>query len=282
MHKGKRVSLVLGGGGMKGLAHIGVLKALHRRGIEPDEYVGTSVGAFIAAMAAGGMTAQQVEEVGRTTRREDILDYNWAGLVLRRARARSIYRGKALHDYIRRVLLEDQFEQLRRPLYVTAVNLDSGEEVVWGMPGFTELPVHDAVVSSCAIPGVFPPKKINRYHFVDGGVADSLPIKISVYNKADLIIAVYLDSITEDGAAIKNGGGSAAEGAPSILSQTQGIHSRTLMKFVLKHFKDAPVVLVHMNVAGYGLFDFERTPELIDAAEREADRVFNEHPLLRS
>jgi NTE family protein len=273
----KRVSVVLGGGGMKGLAHIGVLKALQKMGVEPDEYVGTSVGAFIAAMAAGGMTPAQIEEVGRSTRREDLLDYNWAGLLWRRSRARSIYRGKALHDYVRRILLEDRFDHLRRPLYVTAVNIDTGQEVVWGMPGFTELPVHDAVVSSCSIPGIYPPKRINRYHFVDGGVADTLPIKVAVYTKADLIVAVFLDSIN---GVEPNGASPVPQGAASILYQSQGIISRTMLQLTLRRYAGAPIELIRLNVAGYGLFDCARTAELIELGEREAKKVLRSWPAL--
>ena len=72
MIDGKKIAVVLGGGGMKGLAHIGALKALHRHGIVPDEYIGTSVGSFIAAMAAGGLSPDQIEDIGLSIRREDI------------------------------------------------------------------------------------------------------------------------------------------------------------------------------------------------------------------
>ena len=68
MIDGKKVAVVLGGGGMKGLAHIGALKALHRHGIVPDEYIGTSVGGYIGALAAGGLSPDQIEEIGRRCR----------------------------------------------------------------------------------------------------------------------------------------------------------------------------------------------------------------------
>src|SRR6185295_1793555 len=88
-----KVSVVLGGGGMKGLAHIGALKALHRHGIIPDEYIGTSVGSYIAALAAGGLHPDRIEDIGLSIRRRDILDYNWLGMLCRPGRAKSLYRG---------------------------------------------------------------------------------------------------------------------------------------------------------------------------------------------
>src|SRR5262245_24361242 len=111
---GMKVAVVLGGGGMKGLAHIGALKALHRHGIVPDEYIGTSVGSYIAAMAAGGLTADQIEEIALGIRRRDILDYNWLGLIMRPGRSRSLYRGKALHDFFRRTIPIDRWEDLKK------------------------------------------------------------------------------------------------------------------------------------------------------------------------
>jgi NTE family protein len=127
---GKKVTLVLGGGGMKGLAHIGVLKALRAWGIEPDEYVGTSVGSFIAALAAGGMPIDDIEDVALGIEKEDILDSNWLSLLWKRGGSRSLYRGRAIHDFIRRTLPVDRFEDLQKPLYMTAVNLTRGEEVI--------------------------------------------------------------------------------------------------------------------------------------------------------
>ena len=178
---------------------------------------------------------------------------------------------------MRRILFEDRFERLKRPLYVTAVNLDTGEEVVWGMPGFTELPVHDAVVSSCSIPGIYPPKRIANAWFVDGGVADAVPVKVAAYNKAELIVAVYLDNL--NGAA--PGAEPAAEqGAAAIIAQAQNILSRTLFNQAVHRFKDQPVVWVRVSVAGYGLFDFKQTQHLIRIGELAAASAFREHPLM--
>lgn len=271
MIDGKKVALVLGGGGLRGLAHVGVLKELAHRGIVPDEYVGTSVGSFIAAMAAGGMTAAEIEEVARGVRREDILDYNFWGLLFKRGRAKSMYRGKALHDFIRRTLPVDDFSQLLSPLYIHSVNLDTGQETVWGMPGLTEVPIHDCVVASCAIPGIFPPKRINRFHFVDGSLTDSLPLKVAVYNGAGLIIAVFLDAFNGSNGEAKNG-----LGIPGVLTKAQVILSRTLLELNLNHFKNTPIVLVQPKVSGYGLFGFNDADRLIDAGREAAENVLDD------
>jgi len=275
MINGKKLTVVLGGGGVKGLAHIGALKVFHRYGLVPDEFVGTSVGGFIAALAAGGLTPREIEEVALGMRRKDILDYNWLGLLWKRGRARSLYRGKALHDFIRRTLPVDRFDQLLMPLYLTSVDLASAREVIWGMPGYTEIPIHDCVVASCAIPGIFPPKKIGKYHFVDGSLVDTLPVKVAVYTKADIILTVYLEP--RDGTIQ----GVEEKGMTAILQQSQSILSRTLARHNLHYFESAPIVLIEPRVADHGMFDFENIGEVIRAGETAAEEVIQKHPLMR-
>jgi NTE family protein len=275
MVQGRKLSVVLGGGGMKGVAHVGALKVLHRYGLVPDEYVGTSVGSYIAALAAGGLTPDQIAELTLSFRPKDIMDYDWANLVFRRSRARSLYRGKALHDTIRRTLPVDRFELLKTPLYVTSVDLGSGQEVIWGLPGYTEIPIHDCVVASCSIPGIYPPKKINQYYFVDGGLVDTLPLKVAVYNKADLIVAVYLEPPDVSARRVER------RGMGAILEQSQSILSRVLLRHNLHYFEKAPIVLIQPRVAEHGLFDFRNAPALLAAGEEAAEAALRASPLTR-
>jgi NTE family protein len=276
MMQGKKVSVVLGGGGTKGLAHIGVLKVLERYGLTADEYVGTSVGAYIGALAAGGMSAGEIENVALSLRRQDILDYNWLGLLIHRGRARSLYRGKALHDFIRRTLPVDRFDRLPRPLYVTSVELESAREVIWGMPGYREVPIHDCVVASCAIPGIFPPKRINQHYFVDGSLVDTLPVKVAVYNRADLILAVYLEPREAASSGVEK------KGIAAILQQSQSILSRTLARHNLRYFEREPIVLIQPRVADHGMFEFDHTREVIRAGEEAAEAALRGHPATRA
>ncbi|MBI4563272.1 MAG: patatin-like phospholipase family protein [Planctomycetes bacterium] len=276
MYKGKRVSLVLGGGGVKGLAHIGVLKALARRGIVPDEYVGSSVGSLVGAMAAGGMMPEDIERVALSIQRKDILDYNWKGLIWRRGRMRSLYLGDALHDLVRRILPVDRFDQLLKPAYMTSVDVNSGYEIIWGMPGWTDYPIHDCVVAACSVPGIYPPKEIGPYHLVDGSLVDTLPIKVSVYNSADLIIAVYLEEPVADRPRAVH-----RLGIGAILEQSQAILSRAILKHNLRFFSDAPLILITPHIPSQGMFQFERTVEVIREGEMAADHALSTHPYLK-
>jgi NTE family protein len=142
------------------------------------------------------------------------------------------------------------------------------------MPGFREVPIHEAVVASCALPGIFPPKKILGYQFVDGSVTDTLPIKIAIYNKAEIIIGVYLESL-EPVRQEKP-----SRGIAEVLMGAQTINSRTLIKHNLRHFKDAPTVLIHPSVSHHAMFSFGELDKLIDEGERAAREVLTNHELL--
>ena len=83
----KRIALVLGGGGLKGFAHIGVIRALEERGIEPVLFAGTSIGALIAAAYAGGMSVIEMAERARTLRRRDLFRINHLGMIMERMRS---------------------------------------------------------------------------------------------------------------------------------------------------------------------------------------------------
>src|SRR6186713_2300587 len=88
---GRRIALVLGGGGLKGFAHIGVLRALDERGIVPDIYAGTSIGAMIAAAYLGGSTIDELQQRAEGLRKRDLFRLNHFGMLLERMRSPSIY-----------------------------------------------------------------------------------------------------------------------------------------------------------------------------------------------
>lgn len=276
MLNGRRVSVVLGGGGLKGLAHIGVLKVLASRGIVPDEYVGTSVGSIVAALAAGGLHPEQIERIALDIRRPDILDYDWMGLILRRGRVRSLYRGVALRSWLRRVLPVDRFDRLVRPAYFTSVDVNSGEQVVWGRPEASGPPLYECVAASCAIPGIYPPMEIGGRHYLDGSLVDTLPVRSATVGRTDLILAVYLDEV--DAAPTRS---IQRLGIGAIMEQAQSIVSRTLMNLRLHRFHGAPVAVIRPRVRSHGMFQFDRTGEVIRAGEEAALRALDTEPALR-
>src|SRR5947209_5801298 len=153
----RRIALVLGGGGMKGFAHIGVMQALEERGIVPTSYAGTSIGALLAAARLGGMAIEELRERAQTLRRRDLFRINHFGMLMERMRSPSIYLEEPLRDLIRAVVPSGTFEDLPKPLLVNTVDLERGVPMIWGTRGTRDVDIQDAVYASCALPGFFPP-----------------------------------------------------------------------------------------------------------------------------
>ena len=148
----KPFTLVLGGGGMKGLAHIGVLRALAERGLTPSAILGTSMGAMIGAAWATGMTIDEMAARGRRLRRRDVFQIAHTDMAFRRMRAPAVYRREPL-DAFARARRRVTFDELRRPLLVNTVDLESGIQRIWGTPG---LPRCFRSPMRCSPPAPFP------------------------------------------------------------------------------------------------------------------------------
>ena len=167
---------MLGGGGMKGFAHIGVMQALEERGIVPTLFAGTSIGALLGAARVGGMPISEMRARAESLRRRDLFRLNHFGMLLERMRSPSIYLEEPLRDLVRAVVPPGKFTDLKTPLLVNTVDLERGAPVIWGARGLQDVYVQDAVYASCALPGYFPPGEVAGRLCVDGGVIDNMPV----------------------------------------------------------------------------------------------------------
>jgi NTE family protein len=187
------VSLVLGGGGGRAAAHVGVWRTLHELGVGVRRVVGSSAGALVGACIATGMPWQELVARARRLPRGRIFALD-ARLLIRGTRSRSLLREEALRDLIHRLLPVTRFDELTIPLSINAVDLATGSVVWFGEGGRTDLPLADAVYASCALPLVFPPAAIAGERFVDGGIVDPLPIGRAGALGGERIVAVDLAS----------------------------------------------------------------------------------------
>jgi NTE family protein len=171
-----KVALVLGGGGLKGFAHIGVFRALEEMGIEPAVVAGTSIGALIGAAYARGMSVSEMTDRARALKRRDLFRLNRMGMLLERQHSPAIYLEEPLRTIVKSIAGEKRFDQLKRSLLVNTVDIQRGSQVVWGLPGLRDVNVAEAVYASCALPGFYPPGVVGGRLCVDGGVLDNLPV----------------------------------------------------------------------------------------------------------
>ena len=108
----RRTVLVLGGGGMRGICHIGVIRAIERLGLRIDEVIGTSMGAVMGALYATGMDSRRIEEVAGEITIKDYFKLNLLKFLVKGYRHSSVYKGKTFRDFIRRWIPQDLFDAL--------------------------------------------------------------------------------------------------------------------------------------------------------------------------
>jgi NTE family protein len=205
-----RVVAVFSGGGAKALAHAGAFRALQQANLEPDHIVATSMGAVIGAALAAGLPFEEVRRRSLSLRRKDVAPFSLLAMLT--IVARSLFPAAALRRTIERLVPAKRFEHLKIPLTVTATDLDSGELVLFGAGGGMgtqggvgaqhaaplhgnppvrmQLPLHDALYASCALPLYFPPLELGGRRYADGGLRAVLPLDVARAIPADLVVAV--------------------------------------------------------------------------------------------
>ncbi len=176
-----KIGLVLGGGGAKGLAHIGVLKFLEEKNIHVDYVSGTSIGAVIGTLHCLGYKASEIESLVKKTKFKSLFDIG--------APRKGLIKGDKIESYFRELFEEKKFSDLKKPLFVVACDLNNFQEVV-----FNKGDLARAVRASISIPGIFMPVINKDRVLVDGGVLDNLPVQIMENQGADTIIAVNLEA----------------------------------------------------------------------------------------
>ncbi|HNQ45346.1 MAG TPA: patatin-like phospholipase family protein, partial [bacterium] len=176
-----KIGLALGGGGARGLAHIGVLKVLAEAGIGPDYLAGTSIGAIIGASLALGKSLDDLEALSLSFNRSKA----WRTFVDVGNPRYSFLAGKKMQKFVYSLFGRKQFSDCEIPLSVVATDLANGQEVVIDKGSIAK-----AVLASIAIPGLLPPVKYGNRYFVDGGSSNVTPASVLVKTPSKVIIAV--------------------------------------------------------------------------------------------
>lgn len=179
-----KIGLALGGGAARGFAHIGVIKMLEAQGIVPDLVVGTSAGAVVGSLYAGGYDAFAMQKLAIELDETLFADWTLVG--------RGLLKGEALQDFVNRHLKGRPLEKLERPFGTVATDLGNGERIVFrtGDSGM-------AVRASAAVPGVFQPVIIRGRQYVDGGLTSPVPVYAAREMGADFVIAVDISDSAE-------------------------------------------------------------------------------------
>jgi NTE family protein len=173
-----KIGYALSGGGLRGVAHIAVLKAFEENGIKPDIMSGTSAGSIVAALYGSGASPKDIYHFVSKSNLYKVISFGWPLMGF----ASLHYLKKRMKEY-----KEDlSFETLNIPIKITTTNINTGKLVVMESGDIIE-----AVAASCAIPMVFEPIEIEEELYVDGGVMLNLPVSI-IRNDCDFLIGVNL------------------------------------------------------------------------------------------
>ncbi len=277
-HNGRRrpkTILVLGGGGMRGWSHIGVIRAIERLGLEIHEVIGTSMGAVIGGLFAAGEDSHGIEAVAEAFSVKDYFKLNLLKFLVKGYRHASVYKGKAFYEALHRFLPVTEFDELQLPFFCNALSLTSGSMQYFGLPSAPKVNLGDAIYASASLPGVFEPMELDGDHFIDGGMAETLCLRLAHARGADLIIACDL--------AIKDHHVRTPYRAtlPHILFQTYDLIGIALNEHNLHRYADEKVVLMRPKVGHIGVLDAPDVTELIRLGEREALEMLTTHSLTR-
>ena len=262
MNADTRFTLVLGGGGMKGLAHIGVLQALAERGLRPSHIVGSSVGALIGAAWSAGRDLAQLRTIAIALRRKEVFAVAHADMALKRMRSPALFRREPLQALITQLLEDVTFQELDPPVVVNSVDVNSGMQVFWGLEGLDDVPVADTVFASCALPGYLPPREIRGRFYMDGATVENLPVSITRTLGAEYVVAVDVSASTALRADVQD------EGFTAVYARATEIAMQSLLELRLRGWTTPPVYYIHPRVEHVGLFAFDRLREVVDEGRR--------------
>ena len=257
------VWLVLGGGGLKGMAHVGAYRALEEAGVAPAGIVGTSIGALIGASVASGMSSAEMTKIALALERRDIARLNRGAIWINGIREVSVFRGEVLREYFDEVLPNGGWDALRIPLLINAVDLGDGS-LQWFGPGDRgDVSLLDAVYASAALPVFYPPFELGGRAYVDGGISRSLPVDKAQEEGAERIIAIDV------------GSGETADTEEILERGMVAIHQRVVSimawrrRFELvTRWEGVPLVYVRPRLDGYGTFDFDHVAYFLDEGYR--------------
>lgn len=171
-----KIGLAFGGGGMRGFAHVGVIRAFEEYGLKFDYVTGTSVGSIMGAAYANGMTYKQIYDIAKNIKVKDI-------------KTNKIIFVPSKTDGIENLIIENfgniNIEDLKTPFSAVAVDLKTTNQVCICKGNLAK-----AVAGSCCVPGIFQPVEFGDYLLADGGLQNSIPSDIPRYFGCDYVIAV--------------------------------------------------------------------------------------------
>ncbi|MBN2098548.1 MAG: patatin-like phospholipase family protein [Dehalococcoidia bacterium] len=278
-----RIGYALGGGGARGLSHIGVMKVLEEHGIYPNVIAGTSIGALVGALYASGLRAGDIERALRLDLRRlaMLADVTWSlsGLV----------KGNRVATALESFLGDLSFADLKIPFACVATDIIHGQEIT-----IRSGPVITAVRASISVPGLFTPVKVRGRYLVDGGLVNMVPVSTCRDMGAEYVVGINVipdpaglihesevhqdDDHEQDESARRSRSRKSTQAkssAPNVVKVL--IQSLYIPGYrIAMENLEAADLAISPEVGNIGFFQFDKEVEAIEAGERAARKALEE------
>jgi len=277
------LGIALGGGGLLGVAHIGVLEVLEENGISPGIVTGTSAGSLVGALYAAGIKPPALRKLSLSLQKKDVFSWNFNPYSFIRflldnlrdmanfldAAPRALFNGEKIGELVVSLTKKKRFNEVPKTFGVVAVDLITGKKVVFSNKMiklspethyFPNAPLGLAVQASCAIPGVFEPVPYQGTLLTDGGLAEMVPAQLARHLGSRIVVGVSLKRM-----------GKVQEPDTLIRVIQRGIDIITLQNTQLD-LKFADLIIDPLS-SDAGLGDFERVPELLERGRQAAQQA---------
>lgn len=242
-----KTGFALSGGGIKGLCHAGVLKALEEKGIFPDIISGVSAGAIVGALYADGYSPDEIAALFE--------DISFRKMTKFRIPEGGLFRIDAFEDFMFKTLRAKTFEELRIPLRIVATDLDKGKSVV-----FDKGNLIDPIVASCSVPLLFTPKRINGVHYVDGGVLKNFPVS-TIRDDCRTVIGINASPLVAD------------EYKLSLLNVASRTYHFMFKANILADKEFCDLLIEPVDMGNYDTFEVEKGREIYELGYKSAGDI---------
>ncbi len=278
----KKLGLALGGGGLKGLAHIGVLQVLEENNINISAISGSSAGSIIAALYASGITPWRMQELVMQLQVRDYIDYDFAALIKffwdlvipgTKANLEGLIKGDKLEKLLYKWTLGKTLADCRIPLAIISCDIDSGREIIFTNQDIEtagaqvmvkEALLSEAVRASTSIPATFVPLEFRGMQMVDGGIKEMVPIEVQKIMGLEYILSVNLG---------RESYYKKVSGITQIVSRSINIMGYETSATAESLFAD---VVIHPRIKAARLDDIEQADRIIRAGRRAAKAKIDE------
>lgn len=207
----KSIGLILSGGGSKGIAHAGVLKFLEEKNIIPTQIAGSSAGSIVAALYASGKSPKEILDFFKS-----IYFFHWRHFTFTKA---GFIDSESFKDYFYTIFADSTLADLKIPVHITATDMIEGKIKVFG----PETKTIDAILASCAFPGVMSPYELDGRLYSDGGILNHFPTDL-LQNQCEFLIGVYVSPMEKIDASHLTSIKSITARAFDLLSANSSLH----------------------------------------------------------